>query len=176
MPSVGGDIELMPVTDVALWVAGRNFTGTLSIRRRAVESRFTLRQGRCVQAASNDPREYLGQHLINFGHIDEEQLQRAFDTQKETKVPLGRVLVMVDAISSEQLQTVLLFKTREGLLESLGWLEGSWKLTPEIDGDPDLDCDRPIDLREVERGPSRLSIRRHPLRCSRRAQLGREWL
>ncbi len=149
MPSVGGDIELMPVTDVALWVAGRNFTGTLSIRRRAVESRFTLRQGRCVQAASNDPREYLGQHLINFGHIDEEQLQRAFDTQKETKVPLGRVLVMVDAISSEQLQTVLLFKTREGLLESLGWLEGSWKLTPEIDGDPDLDCDRPIDLREA---------------------------
>jgi hypothetical protein len=149
MASVGGDIELMPVTDVALWVAGRSFTGTLSIRRRTVESRFTLRSGCCVQAASNDPREYLGQHLINFGHIDEEQLQRAFDTQKETKVPLGRVLVMVDAISSAQLQTVLHFKTREGLLESLGWGEGTWKLAPEIEGDADLDCERPISLREA---------------------------
>lgn len=149
MVAVSGDVELMPVGDVVLWMAGRQLTGTLSVRRRGVESRFIVREGLCFQASSTDPREYFGQHLINFGYIDEEQLQRAFDTQKETHVPLGRVLVMVDAITTEQLQKVLTFKTREGFLEALCWDEGAWKVVPEVDEDRELDCERPIDLREV---------------------------
>ena len=149
MSSVSGDVELMPVGDVALWMAGRVLSGTLTVRRRGVESRFTIRDGLCTRAASLDPREYLGQHLINFGYIDEEQLQRAFDTQRETHVPLGRVLVMVEAITTEQLQKVLTFKTREGLLEALCWTEGQWKVVGDVDADRELDCDRPVDLREV---------------------------
>ena len=149
MPSVGGDIELMPVADVAVWAAGRRLTGTLSVRRRNIETSFIFRHGLCVQASSTDPREYLGQHLINFNHIDEDQLQRAFDTQKETRVPLGRVLVMVDAISTEQLQRVLTFKTREGLLEVLCWTEGHWRLSLDVDVDVELDCEQPVELREV---------------------------
>ncbi len=149
MPSVSGDVDLMPVSDVALWMGGRAMSGTLTVRRRGVESRFTIRSGSCTRAASLDPREYLGQHLINFGYLDEEQLQRAFDTQRETHVPLGRVLVMVEAITTEQLQRVLTFKTREGLLEALCWKEGQWKLTSEVDPDRELDCDLPVDLREV---------------------------
>ena len=149
MPTVGGDIELMPVADAAVWAAGRRLTGTLTVRRRNIETSFTLRAGYCVQASSSDPREYLGQHLINFSHIDEEQLQQAFDTQKETRVPLGRVLVMVDAITPEQLQRVLTFKTREGLLEVLCWTEGHWRLSLEVDEDSALDCEHPVDLREV---------------------------
>jgi hypothetical protein len=149
MPSVAGDIELMPVTDIVAWLANRRPTATLAVRRRDVETRFMIRDGVCTQASSTDPREYLGQHLINFGYIDEDGLQRAFDTQKETKVPLGRVLVMVEALTQEQLQRVLTFKTREGLLEALCWNDGSWKLTPGVDADRDLDCMRPVDLREV---------------------------
>jgi hypothetical protein len=149
MPQATGDVELMPTSDVVLWMADRKATGTLSVRRRGVETRFTIREGNCLQASSTDPREYFGQHLINFGYIDEDQLQRAFDTQRETHVPLGRVLVMVEAITSEQLQRVLTFKTREGLLEALCWDEGSWKLTPDVDDDRELDCERPINLKEV---------------------------
>jgi hypothetical protein len=149
MPGVGGDIELMSVSDIALWIAGRGLTGTLTVRRVGIEARFTIRQGQCTQAASTDPREYLGQHLINFGHINEEQLQQAFDTQKETKVPLGRVLVMVELLTMGQLQTVIFFKTREGLLEALGWREGTWRFVPETEADPELDSERPVDLREA---------------------------
>ncbi|MDP2345092.1 MAG: hypothetical protein Q8O67_29375 [Deltaproteobacteria bacterium] len=149
MSSVSGDVEMMPVGDIALWIAGKALSGTMTVKRRGVESRFTIRSGLCTRAASLDPREYLGQHLINFGYIDEEQLQRAFDTQRETHVPLGRVLVMVEAITTEQLQKVLTFKTREGLLEALCWTEGQWKVVTDVDEDRELDCDRPVDLREV---------------------------
>jgi hypothetical protein len=149
MHGVGGDIELMSVSDIALWIAGREATGTLSVRRFGLEARLTIRKGMCVQSASTDPREYLGQHLINFGHINETQLQQAFDTQKETKVPLGRVLVMVDLLSREELKDVLYFKTREGLLEALGWHQGSWRFVNEADADPEHDSERPVDLRDA---------------------------
>lgn len=149
MATISGDIGLMPVVDLIIWIANRELSCTLQLRRRGHESRMVVRQGRLFQAASLDPREYLGQHLINFGYISEEQLQRAFDTQRETNVPLGRVLVMVDAVSQEQLERVLLFKTRESVLEAMSWQEGAFRLTDEIPSTTELDTPAPIDLHEA---------------------------
>lgn len=149
MATITGDISFMPVGDVVLWIANRRHTCTLVVRRGAVESTFVVRNGLAWRASSSDPREYLGQHLINFGYIDEEQLQRAFDTQKETHVPLGKVLVMVEAVTNEQLSRVLLFKTREAALETMAWSEGTFRVTTEVPGDKDLDNEVPIDLFEV---------------------------
>ncbi len=149
MASITGDISFMPVGDVVLWIANRRQNCTLSVRRGAVESTFVIRNGLAWRASSSDPREYLGQHLINFGYIDETQLQKAFDTQQETHVPLGRVLVMVDAVTPDQLGRVLLFKTREAVLETMSWHEGTFKVGTEVPEDPDLDNEVPIDLFEV---------------------------
>lgn len=149
MASITGDISFMPVGDVVLWIANRRHSGTLVVRRGAVESSFVVRNGLAWRASSSDPREYLGQHLINFGYIDEDQLQKAFDTQQETHVPLGRVLVMVEAVTNEQLSRVLLFKTRESLLETMSWSEGTFRVSREVPEDTDLDNEVPIDLFEV---------------------------
>lgn len=149
MPTISGDIALMPVGDVFLWVANRKLTVTVHVRHGAHDTHFVVRQGQVWQAASSDPREYLGQHLINFGYINEEQLQKAFDTQQETHVPLGRVLVMVDAVTMEQLGRVLLFKTRESLLEAMSWREGTFRVSSDVPDDRELDCDVPADLLEV---------------------------
>jgi hypothetical protein len=149
MALVTGDVVLMPLADVVAWIANRQMTCTLSVYRRAGESSFVIRDGLVWQASSKDPREFLGQHLINFGYITEDQLQKAFETQQETHVPLGRVLVMVDAVTTEQLARVLLFKTRESLLDSMCWTDGTFKVTNEVPDERDLDGEVPIDLREV---------------------------
>lgn len=149
MATLSGDIPLMPVGDVFLWVANRRLSVVASLQLGSVDRRFIVREGMVMQAACSDPREYLGQHLINFGYINEDQLQKAFDTQQETHVPLGRVLVMVDAISQEQLQRVLLFKTRESLLEGMCWRDGTFKITTGIPEDKELDTDVPVNLLEV---------------------------
>src|SRR4051812_4465339 len=149
MATITGDIPLMPVGDVVIWIANRRHTCTLSVRKGALETSFVIRGGMAWQASSSDPREYLGQHLINFGYISEDQLQKAFDTQKETHVPLGRVLVMVEAVSREQLARVLLFKTRESLLQTVSWVEGTFQVRSEVPEDRDLDCETPVDLFEV---------------------------
>jgi len=149
MALVTGDVILMPLADVVAWIANRQMTCTLSVQRRAGESVFIIREGLVWQASSKDPREFLGQHLINFGYISEDQLQKAFETQQETHVPLGRVLVMVDAVTTEQLARVLLFKTRESLLDAMCWTEGTFRVTNEVPDERDLDGEVPIDLREV---------------------------
>ncbi len=149
VPTVTGDVTLMPIADVVAWLANRRMSVTLGVRRGQMDTRFTIRNGMLCQASSSDPREYLGQHLINFGYIDEDQLQKAFETQQETHVPLGRVLVMVDAVTQEQLARVLLFKTRESMLEAMRWVGGEFLVTADVDADADLDHEVPIDLREV---------------------------
>jgi hypothetical protein len=77
-----------------------------------------------VGAASNDPREYLGQLLINFGHLDEEQLAKAFRTQEETKVRLGKVLTIVGLVPPATVTEVLAIKIRETLLDVFLWDSG----------------------------------------------------
>lgn len=149
MASLAGDISLMPVGDVFLWVANRRLSVVVSMQQGSVDRRFVVRDGMVMQASCSDPREYLGQHLINFGYINEDQLGKAFATQQETHVPLGRVLVMVEAITQEQLQRVLLFKTRESLLEAMCWREGTFKLNTDLPSDPELDTDVPVNLLEV---------------------------
>ncbi len=149
MASISGDVSLMPIGDLIIWIANRALSGTFMVKKRGVESRFVIRDGKLWQAASLDPREYLGQHLINFGYISEEQLQKAFDTQQETHVPLGRVLVMVEAVNQEQLDRVLLFKTRESMLETMSWTEGAFKLVDEVPETRELDTTVPVDLHEA---------------------------
>lgn len=149
MANIAGDVALMPIGDLIIWIANRALSGTFSVKRRGGgESRFVIREGKLAQAASLDPREYLGQHLINFGYISEEQLQKAFDTQQETHVPLGRVLVMVEAVNQEQLDRVLLFKTRESMLEAMSWTEGQFKFSDEVP-ETELDTQVLIDLHEA---------------------------
>lgn len=148
MPSLNGDISLMPVGDLFLWVANRQLSLTMEMALGQFDRKFVVRDGLVSQASASDPREYLGQHLINFGHITEDQLQKAFDTQKETQVPLGRVLVMVGAVTDEQLKRVLLFKARESLLEAMCWTEGQFKATTDVPPD-ELDADIPVNLLEV---------------------------
>ncbi|MBI1946130.1 MAG: DUF4388 domain-containing protein [Deltaproteobacteria bacterium] len=149
MATISGDIGFMPVGDLVIWIANRALNCTMTVRRRGAEAKLVVRDGQLWQAASSDPREYLGQHLINFGYISEDQLQRAFDTQQETHVPLGRVLVMVEAVTQEQLDRVLVFKTRESLLEAMGWGEGTFKATDDVPGTRELDVIQPVDLFEA---------------------------
>jgi hypothetical protein len=149
MAAITGDVGLMPIGDLIIWIANRGLTGTFSVKKRGTDARFVIREGKLVQAASLNPREYLGQHLINFGYISEEQLQKAFDTQQETHVPLGRVLVMVEAVKQDQLDRVLLFKTRESMLEAMSWTDGTFRFVDEVDAPKELDTIQPIDLHEA---------------------------
>jgi hypothetical protein len=130
MRGLSGDFSTMPLRDVVLYLGNTRASGDLNLERDQLRKRIQIQSGLVVNASSNQPREYLGQILINLGHITEDQCNKAFDTQKQTKVFLGKILSMIGLVSEEVVLEALNLKVRETLLEALHWDRGSFSFDP----------------------------------------------
>jgi hypothetical protein len=150
MRGLMGSFAVLPLADLIDLLARRKATGSLSCERGTVRKTLFLRDGAAVGASSNDPREYLGQLLVNFGHLTDEQLTGAFRTQEETKVRLGKVLVASGLVPRETVRDVLAIKIRETLLDVFLWESGVFSLDDEAPGGVDED-DAEIRLVDVAR-------------------------
>jgi hypothetical protein len=150
MRGLMGSFAVLPLPDLVDLLARRRSTGALACERGTVRKTLFLQDGAAVGASSNDPREYLGQLLVNFGHITDDQLTQAFRTQEETKVRLGKVLTMAGLVPRETLRDVLAIKIRETLLDVFLWDSGLFSLddTPPAGIDED---DAEIPLADVAR-------------------------
>jgi hypothetical protein len=154
-----GDLSVMSLPDVVIWLANRVRTGKLIIARGGVHKTAYINTGMVTQSASDDPRERLGQHLVNFGYVSEQQLQVAFHTQTETGVPLGRVLVMSDVLDEDRLQKVLNYKTRECLLDAFEWEQGTFEFSMDETRNATLDAPTATHLAEIHsEGTSRRAM------------------
>ncbi|HET8540718.1 MAG TPA: DUF4388 domain-containing protein [Anaeromyxobacter sp.] len=131
MRGLMGNLSVLPLADLVELLARRRMTGSLTCERGTVRKTLHVREGAAVGAASNDPREYLGQLLVNFGHLDEDQLTKAFRTQEETKIRLGKVLTMVGIVPGETVREVLAIKIRETLLDVFLWESGLFSFDDE---------------------------------------------
>ena len=148
-----GSFAVLPLADVVEMLGRRRMTGSLTCERGTVRKTVHLRAGSAVGAASNDPREYLGQLLINFGHLDEEQLTKAFRTQEESKIRLGKVLTMVGLVPPETVSEVLAIKIRETLLDVFLWDSGLFSFDdepPELVDELDASIPLPDLIKEAE--------------------------
>ncbi len=150
MRALMGSFDMLPLVELLELLARRKASGELACERGSVKKSVTLAGGLAVGAASNDPREYLGQLLINFGHLSEEQLARAFETQLETKVKLGRVLTMVGLVAPATVRETLALKIRETLLDVFVWDSGSFAVTQGPAPEPD-DLDAAVPLSDIAR-------------------------
>jgi hypothetical protein len=150
MRALMGSLHLLPLVELVELLARRKASGELACERGSVKKSVILAGGVAVGAASNDPREYLGQLLINFGHIDEEQLAKAFETQQQTKVRLGRVLAMVGLVTPQTVRETLALKIRETLLDVFVWDSGYFTLDQGPPPEPD-DLDAAVPLAEISR-------------------------
>jgi hypothetical protein len=148
---LSGDLETMPLKDLVSYLGERRASGTLHLERGAVQKQVWLQEGMVVSASSNQPREYLGQFLINMGHLTEDQFLKAYQTQKETKVFLGKILVMIGLVPEPLVTSALSLKLRETLLEAYMWEDGTFVFdatepTPAVDG-----LEARVDLLDVQR-------------------------
>lgn len=131
MRGLYGDFSTMSLKDLVVYLGNRQASGTLTLEREGSKKSVVLDDGAVVSASSNLPRELLGQFLINLGHITEEQFQRAYQTQHETRVFLGRILVMIDLVKEDVVKAVLSTKFRETLLEAFLWPVGTFGFEPD---------------------------------------------
>ncbi len=129
---LSGTLDTMPVLELVDWMSKKSSTGILTFKRAGIAKTMTIESGQVINAASTDAREYLGQFLINFGVVNEDQLQKAFETQQETKVLLGRILVMTGLAQEDQLHRILELKIRESFLDVFLWDYGNFNFQDGI--------------------------------------------
>ncbi|MBS1149568.1 MAG: hypothetical protein H6Q89_1266 [Myxococcaceae bacterium] len=151
MRGLFGDFATMPLKDLVVYLGSKNASGVLSLQRDVVRKQVILVNGEAINASSNEPREYLGQFLINLGKITEDQFNRAYVTQRETKVFLGQILVMIGAVSEDQVRNALSLKMRETLLEAYQWTTGTFAFEAEKKPDIPQGLELKIPLSEIHK-------------------------
>jgi hypothetical protein len=151
MRGLFGDFSTMPLKDLIVHLANKRASGVLGIEHEGERRQVVIREGVIVTGSSNEPREYLGRFLVNLGHITEEHFEKAFDVQRDTRLFIGKILLMLEAVSEETLRSALNMKLRETLLQAFYWTEGTFSFDP--DGPTDLPdaFEVGVDLLEVQR-------------------------
>ena len=151
MQGLIGNFSTMPLKDLVVYLGNRRTTGTLVLERDGVRKKVVLVNGLVVKASSNQRREYLGQFLINLGHINEDQFNKAYETQKETKVFLGKILSMIGLVPEKVVLNGLSLKIRETLLEAFHWESGTFAFEPAQTVELGDELELQIDLLDIHR-------------------------
>ncbi|HSM93698.1 MAG TPA: DUF4388 domain-containing protein [Anaeromyxobacteraceae bacterium] len=150
MRGLMGSLQVVPLPDLVELLARRRASGTLTCERGTVRKSAVLVDGAVIGAASNDPREYFGQFLVNFGHATDEQLSRAVHAQGDTRGRLGEVLVAQGVVTAEVVRDVLAIKIRETLLDVFLWDAGLFHLETDP-GDEVHELGARVELSEIAR-------------------------
>lgn len=124
--AIGGSLITMQPAELLQWICTGRKTGTLMLRNGPVQRTILFEHGGLVSTASNDPRHYLGQYLIDHGILTPVEHESAMSLQRESNIFLGKILVMIDAITEEALVKVLKEKAEEELFEVFFWEEGDF--------------------------------------------------
>lgn len=124
--ALSGNLKTMLPGDLLQWLSLGQKTGTLVISNKRVEKKVFFKNGRVISSASNDPREYLGQFLMSHGYITEPELKKAMEVQQQSRILLGKILVMIDVISEADLQRFMRLKAEEEIYDIFLWNDGDF--------------------------------------------------
>src|SRR5436190_12063536 len=131
--SIHGTLKTMAVSDLLQFLASGRKTGTLKFARSGIVKQIFLEKGTIVGSASNDPKEFIGQVLLHYGKITEEQLREAMDTHRESGDRLGSVLSARGFVSQADIMYVLRMRTLEIIYDLFIWEEAEFEF---FDGEP----------------------------------------
>ena len=133
-----GNLSTVVFPDILQLLAAGRKTGILHVRdSRGVVKKIFFQDGRICSTSSSDPMEYLGHFLISRGYLTEEQLNKAMETQLQTGIKLGKILVMVGILEEAELSAMLTLKAEETLYGLFLWEDGkfSFEDLPAIEDD-----------------------------------------
>lgn len=125
--SVTGHLRTMAAGHLFQWLSFSQKTGRLVIRSTVVEKTVFVKKGKIVFSASTDPREYLGQFLMSHGYIGEDELKKAMEVQEQSKILLGKILVIIEAITEEDLKRLMKRKAEEEIYDVFLWSDGDFE-------------------------------------------------
>lgn len=129
MADLAGRLEFLSPRDLLLLLGNRRSTGVLTLRQNEREKHLYIRDSAVVRASSQDPREYLGQILIHWGHLEDDAFHRAYDLHKAEGVPLADILVREKLVPEPIVLSAQERKIVETALDIYTWREGEFRFT-----------------------------------------------
>ncbi len=129
--ALSGSLQTMHAGDLIQWASLARKTGALEVHHSGVQKKVYFRNGRLISSASTDPRDYLGQFLMSYGYINEEELRKAMQVQRESGMLLGKILVTIGVISEEDLRKLMRIKAEEEIYDIFLWNEGEFTFTDD---------------------------------------------
>src|SRR5688572_28335022 len=129
--SLQGSLATMSVADLFDWLDRKGITGEVTLERAGTSRKFSVAFGHITGASSTSPAEYLGQMLINAGHLDEDTLRTLYEAQESSGMSIGKLLVSQKIVTEAILAETLQMKIREGFFDALSWTEGTLAFEPE---------------------------------------------
>ncbi|WP_257309479.1 DUF4388 domain-containing protein [Geothrix fuzhouensis] len=125
--ALSGDLATMGLEDLFQWLAVGKKSGVLELRGPLHTKRVAFHEGRITSVWSSDPREYLGQYLLAFNRITEEQLRDALATQEDEQQLLGRILINRHLITEAEVRRIVQMKVEESIYDTFLWSVGSFE-------------------------------------------------
>ena len=117
----------MSVSDLLQFLEAGRKTGTLKIARATIIKEIYLENGLIVGSKSNDPKELLGQVLLQYGKIAEDQLQAAMEIQRQAGGKLGVILVERGLVTPDDVTDALKTRTLEIIYDLFIWEEANFE-------------------------------------------------
>lgn len=125
--SLRGDLASMGLEDIFQLLAVGRKTGVLELKGTLHTKRVAFQEGHITSIWSSDPREYLGQYLLTFNRITEDQLQEALSAQEDEQQLLGRILVNRQLVTEHEIRRIMQLKVEESIFDTFLWSVGSFK-------------------------------------------------
>jgi hypothetical protein len=128
----------MSLPDLLQFLAAGRKSGTLKFDHGKVTKQVYFKKGMIVGSKSNDPREYLGQVLLHYGKVDDNQLKAAREVQRTSGAKLGEVLVQQGFLTEDEVLGILKTRTLDAIYDLFMWNDGDFEFYDEEPSPDDL--------------------------------------
>jgi len=118
--------------DLLRGIAAEERSGTFIIVSGEQQKELFFEKGRLFSCASNDEKLFLAERLVAANVISEDQRAKALEIKQETQLALGRILLILGAITEEQLVDGMRSKMRDEVAQLGSWTSAQWTF---VDGE-----------------------------------------
>ena len=122
-----GTLDTMTLPDLLQWLGTAQKTGVLKLAQGGITKTLYLEGGLVTGSSSDDPSEFLGQFLLSYGRITEEQLRDTLNSQQGSSEYLGALLVRKGTLSEAELTRMLAIQTEETIYSLFHWDRASFR-------------------------------------------------
>src|SRR6266542_522278 len=146
-----GTLRVFSLTDIFQVLGLQRKSGTLTVEGEEDTVTVSFLGGQVVSADSSARRleNRIGTLLVRAGRINEEQLNRILEVQKESQQRLGFLLIRERLVTPEDLREALRLQIFRIVFSSFRWTDGRFRFTQEASIDYDADHMSPVPTESI---------------------------